>query len=922
MGNNYYFIEGSTEKDIIGFKSYINSLNTVINNDSKFIGLISEFGTGKSSLIKMLSNTKSENKPLEVITINLWNCDESNKSQLDIHQVFLHQLIDKLDIKTKDYYKKKINKKYRLFDIKFGFKRKLYIYLLFLIYIFSAFEALKIINLFPSELYRIIYYFLLSILTILCVLLYKPILSFNKDKSDNCIDENDTKDLYVDIINEYFSTRKNKNKRLIICLEELDRFSDYQVVIKHIKEFYKFYKLNPNHVTFIIAIKSANSLAENVSEEKIKVTNVIKNTYEKVFDYILNMNSVNIQDYDSILLELIDEKKDDLPDGIKVPNINKIGAWRYLYLGKKITVRDLKHRYNYAISLYLSAQESGVKKVDFDKCLYISYLEDEYNSLYYKLTSDSSVINDILLYYAKNKNLENYLHKEIKFENEEKEIILDGIIKKYINVDYAYYFFKFPKNKTPYSIYELNLHNAILFNENSANLDNSLDELTDSEIKNILKKRIDEKFLPDIVFDHKRLIKIEFENEKNSLMNTIDLKYNLISNYSSFETLVNKIRLIDKIRYKHIFEEYFLIKKNEISNLQPDLKSQLRLKLAKLFMVDSCYFAYMFKENNEIITSDEIKAIDDLKVINRLTNGIININYISSIKNVVKNEKYKKNILDLLEILSNNEGSTNELYYDLFDSIDFSKYEGLSDADIKKIYKLSYNKLQLGNYERLQYFIKKVGKYNIFLDDELIKIVDITNDIQVKGYINVIQKHHFISDKGLELIDKCTKKYSLDDDILSALYNKGYYDTYIISRSLNKGLFEYEVEKKNVLAKYYIDYFQRKKDWNKKVSTDMVKFLYDNVNYSELSTSQLGVFVSCDQNQNIINAVLNAKNYDFINEYISKITSFRRGDRKEIFNMVAEYHKDNKLTKKAKNNMKLLAGNNKAERNLFDDRRH
>lgn len=172
-------------------------------------------------------------------------------------------------------------------------------------------------------------------MTILCVLLYKPILSFNKDKSDNCIDENDTKDLYVDIINEYFSTRKNKNKRLIICLEELDRFSDYQVVIKHIKEFYKFYKLNPNHVTFIIAIKSANSLAENVSEEKIKVTNVIKNTYEKVFDYILNMNSVNIQDYDSILLELIDEKKDDLPDGIKVPNINKIGAWRYLYLGKK-----------------------------------------------------------------------------------------------------------------------------------------------------------------------------------------------------------------------------------------------------------------------------------------------------------------------------------------------------------------------------------------------------------------------------------------------------------------------------------------------------------------------------------------------------------------------------------------------------------
>ena len=42
----------------------------------------------------------------------------------------------------------------------------------------------------------------------------------------------------------------------------------------------------------------------------------------------------------------------------------------------------------------------------------------------------------------------------------------------------------------------------------------------------------------------------------------------------------------------------------------------------------------------------------------------------------------------------------------------------------------------------------------------------------------------------------------------------------------------------------------------------MVKFLYDNVNYSELSASQLGVFVLCDQNRNIINAVLNVNDYE------------------------------------------------------------
>lgn len=712
MGKNYFFIEGTTDKDIIGFKSYVNSLNTVINNESKFIGLISEFGTGKSSLIKMLGNVENVNNPIEVITINLWNCDENNKSQLDIHQVFLHQLIDRLDIKTKDYYKKKINKKYRILDIKFGFKRKCYIYFLFFIYLFSAFETLKIIDLFPNEIYRIIYYFFISILTILCVLLYKPIISFNKEKSDNYIDENDTKDLYVDIINEYFSNKKNNN-RLIICLEELDRFSDYQVVIKHIKEFYKFYKLNPSRVTFIIALKSANSLAENIKEDKNKVTNVIKNTYEKVFDFILNMNSVNIQDFDSILLELVNEKKDDLPNGITIPNINKIGAWRYLYLGKKITIRDLKHRYNYAISLYLSAQESGIEKVDFNKCLYISYLEDEYNELYYKLTSDNNIINDILLFYAKNKNLDDYKYNEIVFENEEKDIIEDGILKKYINVDYVYYFFKFPMNKTPYSIHELNLYNSVFFNENSINLDDSLKALTDSQIRNILKKRIDEKILPDVIFDHKRLIKIEYETEKSNLMNTIDLKYDLISNYSAFELLVNKIRLIDKIRYKYIFEEYFSIKQNTINSLQPDEKRQLRLKLTKLFMSDSIYFYYMFDDNSELISPEEIKNIANLKTINTLTNSKINHDYILAVKSIIKTEKYKTNILELLDKVSNNDNVSNDMYRDVFNAIDFVNYY-LIDSDIKKIYKHSLIKMELNISSKLQYFINRLGKYNSF----------------------------------------------------------------------------------------------------------------------------------------------------------------------------------------------------------------
>ena len=919
MGRNYYFIEGTTDKDIIGFESYVDSLNIAIKNESRFIGLISEFGTGKSSLIKMLKNSNKEFNSINVITVNLWNCEENQnyKSKIDIHKVFLHRLIDELDIKTKDYYKKKINKKYRLIDIKLGYKRKIYIYVLFFCYLFSFLEILKFINLFPNDIYRNVYYALISILTIFCVLLYKPILSFNREKTDNYIDENDTKDVYVDIMKEYFSNKNNK--KLVICLEELDRFNDYKVVIKHIKEFYKFYKINPENVTFIIAIKSANSLAKLSNEDnKPNVTNSIKNAYEKVFDFILNMNSINIQDFDYILLDLLNEKKNDMPEGVSIPNINKIDAWRYLYYGKNITIRDLKHRYNFAISLYLSVCESGVENVDFKKCLYISYLEDEYNTLYYKLTCNSNVIMDILLYYAKYKNLDNYQDND--FDDEEKRIIVDGIIKKYINIDCLYYFFKFPKNKKAYSIYELSLYNAIFFNEDNINIDDSLKMLTDMEIKNIAKKRVDENILPDVVFNHKRLLKVEYESEKNVFMSTIEMKYDLISNYSAFEGLVKKIRVIDKVKYKHIFEEYFKSKKGTINNLQPDEKSQYRIKLTRLFMNDSIFFNYMFDDNNEIISPEEIKNIADLKAINTLTNSKINNNYISSLKNIIKKEKYKTNILELLDKVSNNDNVSNKMYLDLFTAIDFNNYY-LTDSDIKKTFKCSQIKMELNNCKKLQSFINYLGKYNTFLDKELINSIDYNDSDFAKDYIDIVHKYNFISNEGLDLINNCAKKYPLSDDILNALYNKKYYNTYIISRTLSKGVFEYESEKKEKLNSYYIEYFTRNKEWDKRISNEMIDFLYNNVHYIELSPKQLIVFVSKEQNKEIINAVLEKEDESFINDYVSKISSIKKDDRKVIFNLISTYHKNNKLNKKAKNNMKKLAGKNKNERDLFDERR-
>lgn len=923
MGKNYYFIEGSTEKDIIGFNSYVESLKTAINNNASFIGLISEFGTGKSSLIKMLENSAiDENKQSKIVTINLWNCEENKNrgSKIDIHRIFLHQLIDELEVEPKEYYKKKINRKYRLFDIKLGSNSKLIIPLL-LFLILAVFERLEFICLLHQPIQKVLYYLLIAVLIIICLFIYKPLISFSRESSNTNIDENDTKDLYSEIINKFFL--KNKNTKLIICLEELDRFTDYNTVIKHIREFYKFYKLNPADVSFIVAIKSANSLAASSKKEEMEIiTNKIKTSYEKVFDFILNLNTINVQDYDYVLMDLLEEKRNNLPEGIDFPDVNKLGAWRYLFLGDNITIRDIKHRYNFAISLYQSVKESVIENVKFKTCLYISYLEDEHNTLYGKLVSNSTIINDTLLYFAKNKNLDNLIinGKTNFFDEPEKEIISDGIVKKFIDVDYMYYFFKFPKNKRAYTIHEINLYNAIFFNKYEFALNYSLNQLSDNQIREIMKKRIDENFLPEVIFDYNRLIKIEYDYEEKCFIDTLTEKYDLIANYNKFETLIKKIKTANKNVYKHACSEYFKIKKEKINNLQPDERNQLRYKLVKLFDTDSIFFDYMFDENSDLITVEEISIINDIKIINKLTNNSkVNQVYITALKKKISKELYKTNIIDVLKTLADNPIVDNKMYDEVFSVINFKQYN-LTEIDTKNIFKISKNKLELGNINNFQKFINRLNNYNKYLDSEYINIIDYNIPDEIEKYIDILTKFDFISEEGIDIIDKCNIVFELPDKILNKLYERKHYLTYVISRTLSKNKFEYEKEKGNDLEPFYLDFFRSRSEWKYNVSSEMTNYLYTNVNFSVLSESQLMVFVDEEQKIDIINKVVNTDNSVFINNYISRIKKIYKPDRKQILEKISTYHKKSKLTKQARKNIISLT-KNKKEKDLFDGRK-
>jgi len=920
---DYYFVEGTATKDWVGFDSYLETLNNAIDDNAKFIGLISDYGTGKSSLINMLKNNQ-ELKSNKLITINLWNCGISNLKEVDIHRVFLHQLIDKLEINNKDYYKKKIHKDYSVFDIKFESKRYVYAICLFIFYILCIFEALGFITLFIEEL-KLLGYFLIASLTILCIIFYKPVLSYKKSDTSRNIDENDTKDLYLEIIKKHFQQVKGNNQTLIICLEELDRYDDVNTILEYLKEFYKFYKeINVNQkIVFIVSIKSVSKLSKNSTEKEenesseVKVKN-IKNVYEKIFDFILNLNSIYIQDYDSIILELIEEKKDNLPVGIKTPSRNNLKNWKYLYLGNNIKIRDIKHRYNFAISLYLSVQESGIK-ADFNKCLFISYLEDEYNDLYELLTSDNNLLNSILINYS-NKKRE---FKDLIGNKEHETVLLEGLDSKFISVDYNYYFFKFPKNKKSYNMFEYALYNAVFFDEDNSNLSIALKKLDEKQILELIDKRTNEIFLPKVIFKYPKLIKIAHDYRLIPFNNTLIKQYDIINNFSQFTEFTLNAKKLPKKYYVALLEEYFANQLKNIKELSTEEIFNIRKKIVNLLKDDSVIIKDLFFDDNNLISDEEIKDINNFNNIFTLTNfKSFDDNCINSYVNII-NSSNKTNLLKFLKEISNNDRVTNESYKKLFYSINFNNYK-FTEKDYKEILKYSEIKLQLSIPENYKDYINKIDHYSEYYDNYYLGILDSSNQNDVINYKNILNKFNKVFKSSIEFLSTYSHShvvFAFNRDIRDEFYKNKYYLYYVISTRLSEKTFEIEEDKFDVLSDAYLHEYEHGTNWNCTVGYEMKKFLYKNVNMSKLNPQKLIIFNDMLQTKNIIEAVLNTDDHKFINKYLLNISNIKSSEMYDVFELIGNYNRHvRSLNPRVKEHLKNLTKNKKYIQ-LLDARR-
>lgn len=154
----------SEKEDIVGFDSQVETLACAIDSGANMIGVIADYGTGKSSLTDILSEALNERKKIiKPIKINLWDCmqkdvsasNDSNKISL-LTRSFLYQLSSGHSRKFGSFINKILSKNYG--NISFGVNSKRFWWMfivagiMFVMYKISALTNTGIMQYVPENL--------------------------------------------------------------------------------------------------------------------------------------------------------------------------------------------------------------------------------------------------------------------------------------------------------------------------------------------------------------------------------------------------------------------------------------------------------------------------------------------------------------------------------------------------------------------------------------------------------------------------------------------------------------------------------------------------------------------------------------------------------------------------------------------------
>ena len=638
--------------DIFGYDCEVKRIKNAIKDDANVIGIVSEYGSGKSSLIQLLIN-KLFFLRYKIIRVNLWDNklkiiddkDESipsEKSIVRLHKTFLRQVSSQTRKYNSAYINRRINANYGAAKISFPS----FISLLkwFLIYILLLVGLLYIICKFGFDISsfndislddkkNFISFIIPKIPTIILgfaffyIIFNKEVLfSFWNNSKSREITEEDT----IQIYNELFGKKIKflpRLRKIIIIIEDLDRIENNDIVEFYLNEFYRLYiegnEQNRNGITLIFCLK------DNKKDSS-------KSKYIKIFDYISYINQINIDDKDEVLRQLI--KRDDLLYDLSFNNENKIidiSKLSWLIEGQEINIRTIKRRIEHFKNIYLMICSRGKSKnnknddldINIITCSFVAYLKTEFNGeLDYILSHyDSSGANYIDRYVNKKVIGESISSDNIPFEDNDteeikfiKKLIINMINNGYIDSQYKKYFYNFPKGTKIYTttekyVSDIITTNTIVDKDNLSNIMKTFNKVDSSFIDDRIKSVISlGKDMPNVVLFESK----SFQSAKLINKNKLNDKFkNMLSlSISSIDIICDTIYLlkesdIDK-RELSIFISDIVNENVKLDNIEINTIYKFREALLECFNSNIYNFSELYK--NIQISKDEIEKINDL----------------------------------------------------------------------------------------------------------------------------------------------------------------------------------------------------------------------------------------------------------------------------------------------------------------------
>ncbi len=661
----------SFEEDQIGFEEEVNMLKEGLDGEAKIIGLISDYGSGKSSVIDILEK-KCCSLKYEFIRINLIK-ETMNNDDIELHKNMILQLASNRYKKNKFlYYINRINPNRRLLHISSSsfFSKALIVLGLILIvlsFLVNNDKLNGIINIssisnliggkeIVEELFKLSGIIGIAII-IATILLCKFVVSFiDRDGSNEngTINEADL----ISVFNELLPC----GKTTVIVIEDLERASQDINIERFIKSIISFY-CNSKKVKFIVST-TPDKYKKFCSIDNANVEEFDENY--KPFDLMVKLSPICDNDYRIILKQLLFSKEKEFRKILGINIKRTHDSWYILTKSNsKMNIRILKNRINDVIHLYMTLKSrfpDKDKKINIDTCIAFTYLKNEYGEVFENFTKENDDSKIPLKELINSRTI-------VSTSDEEKNMcndILKLIDDKYIDYNCDMYIYNYSKHNKILDVYESSIYNAYIYDKPY--------ELAEEIIERTVKSN--EMFLVNAIKEKKKYSKVISDNvfESNTVLNLV-LKS--LSSEERKEFYLQKLALdsnnIDKtserlksIEYSSFYtrdhvDEYIRTAVDSIpeNNFQEIIKS--RLLLIDIFNNYDIELDYLYSDNYPLITNEEIRKYGSLnRILTKINYKMVNINNIAEITGSINSledivsfsdvEKYlsliDKNLLD------------------------------------------------------------------------------------------------------------------------------------------------------------------------------------------------------------------------------------------------------------------------------------